>query len=153
MIRRDLERLLPAGTFIDRPMVLDPQFFFSEPPPAFYIEALADDSARAAVILADAGRVSDDVVRDEIGAIHARLLPDVDDRLRALELHAVWLDGSASSVAGASRLAMYVARLAHTQAVRLLGPQDTRDDFREAALVRTLVTSVSLSWSGRARDT
>jgi hypothetical protein len=72
-----------------------------------------------------------------------------DDRRRALDLYASWLEhmatGKAQRPAGPppewALRASYVARLAHTQVVRLQGPESAGGLLHEAALVRTLLSS------------
>ena len=111
-------------------------------------------SARAATLLAQfGGPAPEDTVASEIGALYAELVPRRADRRLALELYAIWLERTAGGIVsdrsshsspkgcplGNIGRASLVARLAHTQAVRLRGPDYPGGLNQEAALVRSLL--------------
>ncbi len=136
--------LIVSSTRVSTSLLLDPGLFLGGRVPAFFLAATARHSARAAALLRDP--VVD--IRAEIDAIFAELV-DAGDRDRALNLYASWLEhvvtGKTPAPAGAppewALRASYVARLAHTQVVRLQGPDSGGGLLREAALVRTLLSS------------
>ncbi len=138
------------------------RFFFVDVPlgatsglrvPPFYLTAMADGSARVATLLAElGGPASEQVVVDEIAALYASLVPRQAERRGALELYATWLERTAAGTVGDGSphssptgpighiaRASLIARLAHTQAVRLRGPDYPGGLDREAALVRSLL--------------
>jgi hypothetical protein len=153
VVNRDLDRwlrdadasgLIVSSRRVSESLVLNPQLFLGGRVPAYFLVATARHSARAATLLRDP--VVD--VRAEIDAIFAELIAE-DDRGRALDLYAAWLEhvatGQASRPTGTppawALRASYVARLAHTQVVRLQGPESGGGLLHEAALVRTLLSS------------
>jgi hypothetical protein len=143
--------LVTVASFADEAMVLDPRFFLDGRIPAFYLTAMADGSARAAGLLDRLGRpASEQHVEDEIAALYAELVPPRAARLRALELYATWLERTADGTVHqatepAARpdrnvlRASLIARLAHTQAVQLRGPDEVGGLYREARLVRNVL--------------
>ena len=136
--------LIVSSTRVSTSLVVDSGLFLGGRVPEFFLLATARHSARAATLLRDP--VVD--VRAEIDAIFTELIVD-NDRDRALDLYASWLEhvatGKAPRTAGPppewALQASYVARLAHTQVVRLQGPESAVGLLNEAALVRTLVSS------------
>ena len=148
-------RLVTAATFADTAWVLDPGLFLNYRVPVFYLAAMADGSERAAVLLDRVrGNPSEQQVAEEISTLYAQLVPSRAARLRALELYATWLERTAAGTADqapptAARpdrdtvRASLVARLAHTQAVRLLGPDYPGGLNREAGMVRSLLRQSS----------
>ena len=145
--------LITSATFADASLVLQPAFFPNGRIPPSYLTAMADGSARAAALLAGfRGPAPESTVSSEIGTLYATLFPRPADRRLALELYATWLERIASGTIGdASKsspsgpaprnigCAGLVARLAHTQAVRLRGPDYPGGLNQEAALVRSLL--------------
>lgn len=153
VVHRDLDRwvrdayasgLIVSSRRVSESLVLNPQLFLGRRVPGYFLVATAQHSARAATLLRDP--VVD--VRAEIDAIFAELIAE-DDRGRALDLYAAWLEhvatGQAPRPTGTppawALRASYVARLAHTQVVRLQGPESGGGLLHEAALVRTLLSS------------
>jgi hypothetical protein len=152
-VRRDLDRwvgdagasgLIVSSRRVSASVLLNPALFLSGEVPGFFLLATARHSARAAALLR--GPVID--LKAEIDAIFAELIAR-DDRARALDLYASWLEhvatGKAPRPAGTPPAwavrASYVARLAHTQVVRLQGRDSGNGLLHEAALVRTLLSS------------
>jgi len=149
--------LVAAASFAERAMVLDPGLFLDGRVPAFYLAAMADCSARAAVLLErHGGPAPDHAVADEIARLFANRIPPRAARRRALDLYATWLERTARGPSPEERVerpdsesepdpdkgtvrATLVARLAHTQAVRLQGPDYAGGLTREADLVRSLL--------------
>jgi len=145
--------LITTASFGGAPMVLNPAFFPNGRVPPFYLTAMADGSARVATLLAElGGPASEQVVVDEIAALYASLVPRQAERRGALELYATWLERTAAGTVGDGSphssptgpighiaRASLIARLAHTQAVRLRGPDYPGGLDREAALVRSLL--------------
>lgn len=152
--------LITTATFADAAMVLDPELFVDHRVPAFYPLAMADGSARATVVLERSGwPVSEQVVADEITTLYADLVPQRAARLRALTLYATWLEWAAAPTHGPTTppdrmtlRASLVARLAHTQAVRLRGPDYPGGLMREAEMVRSLLRQTAATTSS-ARGT
>jgi hypothetical protein len=136
--------LIVSSRRVSTSLFLDPELFLGGRVPEFFLMATARHSARAATLLRDP--VVD--IRAEIDAIFTELIVE-DDRDRALDLYASWLEhvatGNAPGTTGTppewALQASYVARLAHTQVVRLQGPESAVGLLDEAALVRTLVSS------------
>lgn len=147
--------LIATATFADTAMVLDPGLFPDHRVPVFYAPAMADGSARAAVVLERAGwPVSESGVAAEIAALYAELVPRPGARHMALELYATWLEWAAAPTPSPSIRpdrttvrASLVARLAHTQAVRLRGPDYPGGLIREAEMVRSLLRPVAATTS------
>jgi hypothetical protein len=153
-------RLITAATFADQAMVLDPGLFLDQRVPVFYPLAMADGSARAASVLGRLGRsASEPEVAGEIAALFTALVPTQITRRFALELYATWLDWAAAPTANVAARpdrmtirASLIARLAHTQAVRLFGPDYSGELRREAEMVRSLLRQATTT-SSSARGT
>src|SRR5579859_3176009 len=125
--------LIRTATPARASLVLDRRLFLGGRVPASYIAQMVIHSARAAEVLGRLGRpASEAEVARELAALYLRLLPGIRERQHALEWHAIWLERTANgtnhpgrqtiAVDPKSVRASTIARLAHTQAVRLRGP-------------------------------
>lgn len=150
--------LITAASFAAAPLVLNPAFFPRRRVPPFYLQAMADCSARAATLLAHSGGPApEDTVSSEIAALYTAYFPRRSNRRGALELYAAWLEHTATGSVAPTPTRVdrqtvqwgLVARLAHTQAVRLRGPDYPGGLMREAALVRRLLRTETepATWS------
>jgi hypothetical protein len=142
--------LIRTATQARASLVLDRRLFLGGRVPASYVTEMVVDSDRAAEVLGRLRRAASEAeIASELEALYVRMLPDVRERQHALEWHAIWLERTANGTNHPGRQtvaldpksirASRIARLAHTQAVRLRGPD--YDDWlvREAKLVRELI--------------
>jgi hypothetical protein len=83
--------LIDTDSFTDASRALDSRLFFDQAAPGFYVKALVMCSVRAADLLR-AGFTSDDVVAREVATLYTSLVPRLQDRQRALEHYATWLE-------------------------------------------------------------
>jgi hypothetical protein len=128
------------------PLILQPRLFPLGRVPDWFAPVLAETGLRAlSALAADPGQpVAWTVVGAELRRLYAQLVPDVDERVRAVAWHERWLSASTPAVIAnppAEHVhAALVARAAHIQVVRLRGPSAPRSE--ETELIRELRQTV-----------